>query len=78
MAQARAGATDEAPSTPAAERAALVALYTAAGGPNWTRNTNWNTEAAVSDWYVVTTDEAGSVTDLYLFEPSRKRGEVGG
>ena len=62
-----AGATDEAPSTPAAERAALVALYTAAGGPNWTRNTNWNTEAAVSDWYVVTTDQAGSVTDLYLF-----------
>ena len=61
-----AGASDEAPSTPPAERAALVALYNATDGPNWTRNTGWNTTAPVGDWYGVTTNDSGSVTALYL------------
>ena len=52
--------------TPAAERAALVALYNATKGANWTRKTNWNTAAAVSTWYGVTTNSDGSVTYLYL------------
>ena len=52
--------------TPTSERDALVALYDATDGANWTRNTNWNTTAAVSTWYGVTTDSDGSVTDLYL------------
>ena len=58
------------PATPAVQRTALVALYNATDGSNWTRNTNWNTTAPVRDWYGVTTDEAGSVTDLYLFRNS--------
>ncbi len=56
----------EATATPAAERAALVALYEAAGGADWDRNTNWNTTAAVSTWYGVTTNTNGNVTHLYL------------
>ena len=64
------GASDEAPSTPPAERAALVALYNATDGPNWTRNTGWNTTAPVGDWYGVTTNDSGSVTALYLFRNS--------
>ncbi|MXZ96572.1 MAG: hypothetical protein F4Y99_11655 [Acidimicrobiaceae bacterium] len=61
------GTSDDPPATPAAERAALVALYGAAGGANWTRNTNWNTAAAVGDWYGVTTDADGHVVSLYLY-----------
>ncbi len=56
----------EATATPAGERAALVALYEAAGGADWDRNTNWNTTAAVSTWYGVTTNTNGNVTHLYL------------
>ena len=53
--------------TPSAERAALVALYNATDGANWTRNTGWNTTAPVSHWYGVSTSSTdGTVTDLYL------------
>ena len=61
----RARASDDEPATPAAQRAALVALYNATSGPNWIRDTNWNTTAPVNDWYGVTTDN-GHVTHLYL------------
>ena len=49
-----------------ADRAALVALYNATGGPNWTINTNWLTTAALSEWHRVETDEDGRVTALRL------------
>ena len=52
--------------TPAAQRAALIALYNTTDGPNWTRNSNWDTTAPVADWYGVTTDTNGSLTRLYL------------
>lgn len=52
--------------TPAAERAALIALYDAAGGADWSRDTNWNSAAPVRMWYGVTTNDEGSVTHLYL------------
>ena len=32
------------------DEAALVALYNATDGPNWRRNTNWLTDAPLSDW----------------------------
>ena len=48
------------------DRAALVALYDATGGANWTINTNWSTTAALSEWYGVTTDVDGRVTELDL------------
>ena len=53
--------------TPAsADRAALVALYNAAGGPNWTNNDGWNTSAPIGQWHGVTTDSDGRVTRLEL------------
>ena len=54
--------------TPAADRAALVALYNATDGPNWRNNTNWLSNAALGDWYGVTTDGDGRVVGLYLSE----------
>ena len=52
--------------TVATDRAPLVALYDDTDGTNWTNNTNWSTTEALSDWYGVTTDQAGRVTDLRL------------
>jgi len=46
---------------------ALVALYNSTDGPNWTNNTNWLTEAPVSEWYGVTAS-GGRVTELDLPE----------
>ncbi|CBJ31883.1 conserved unknown protein [Ectocarpus siliculosus] len=36
------------------DRAALLALYHATGGPAWTRNYNWDTDSPISQWYGVT------------------------
>ena len=57
--------TDEA--EPGAERAALEALYHATGGPSWTDNTNWLSNAPVGEWFGVTTDASGRVAALDLF-----------
>ena len=54
--------------TVTADRAALVALYNATGGPNWTNNTNWLSNEALSEWHRVETDEDGRVTALRLGE----------
>ena len=51
-----------------ADRAALVALYNAAGGVNWTENTNWLSNEPLDEWHGVTTDEDGRVTELNLRE----------
>ena len=48
------------------DRAALVALYNATAGANWTNNTNWLSSEALSEWHGVETDEDGRVTALYL------------
>ena len=50
------------------EKAALMALYNATDGGNWTENTNWKTEADLGDWFGVTTDENGLVTEIDLGE----------
>ena len=50
----------------ATERAALVALYDATDGDNWTDNTNWKTQEPVGDWYGVTV-ENGVVTKLDIY-----------
>ena len=50
----------------ATERAALTALYRAAGGPNWTRNDNWLGDAPLAAWYGVVADDNGRVTELNL------------
>ena len=48
------------------DRAALEALYDATGGVGWTNSTNWRTSAPLREWYGVTTDTAGGVTELAL------------
>ena len=50
----------------AAERVALVALYEATDGANWTHNGNWLHAAPVAAWYGVVTDASGRVTELNL------------
>ena len=53
--------------TPATtERGALVALYEATGGANWTYDQNWLTEKPISIWYGVYTDSSGRVIALNL------------
>ena len=49
-----------------AERAVLAEFYEAAGGGNWTDDTNWNTDAPLDQWHGVSTDAAGSVVELRL------------
>ena len=46
------------------DRAALVALYNATGGPNWVFNTNWLSDRPIDEWYGVTTNSSGRVTTL--------------
>ncbi len=48
------------------QRAALEALYHAAGGSNWKRSDNWMTDAPVSRWSGVRTDWEGWVKELNL------------
>ena len=52
--------------SPATDRAALVALYNATDGADWTDNTNWLSDGPLDDWYGVTTDASGRVTRLVL------------
>ncbi|WP_420635128.1 leucine-rich repeat domain-containing protein [Candidatus Palauibacter sp.] len=48
------------------ERADLVALYEAMGGPSWGNATNWLTDAPLDDWYGIQVDETGRVTGIDL------------
>ncbi len=48
-----------------AEKQALIELYNATNGPNWTNNTNWLTNAPVCDWYGITVVD-GKVEKLIL------------
>ena len=52
------------------DRAALVALYNVTGGGNWADNTGWLSNAPMGQWYGVTTDSSGRVTELVLGENS--------
>ena len=57
------------------DRAALVALYNATDGPNWTNNDNWLSDAPIGEWYGVTTDDSGRVISL-SFVDNRLSGEL--
>ena len=48
------------------ERAALVALYEATDGPNWTNNENWLTDAPLGEWHGVDLHFDTSVDALNL------------
>ena len=67
------------PPTPAVsdsmDREALVALYNATDGANWTNNANWLSDAPIGEWYGVTVDSNGRVIGLNLYNTGL-RGEV--
>lgn len=50
------------------DRTALIALYNATNGANWTNNTNWLSDKPVDEWYGVSVNGDGRVAVLYLFE----------
>ena len=51
---------------PLSERETLVALYNAMGGPNWTNNTNWDSDNDIATWHGVSVSDDGKVTGLDL------------
>ena len=51
---------------PAQDRAALLVLYSATGGANWTDRTNWRSNEPLSEWHGVSTDEQGRGDELRL------------
>ena len=48
------------------ELAALHALYNATDGANWINSGNWLSDAALSDWHGIKTDDDSRVTEIYL------------
>ena len=48
------------------ELAALHALYNATDGANWINSGNWLSDAALSDWHGIKTDDDGRITEIYL------------
>lgn len=44
----------------------LIDLYNSTNGQNWTNNTNWLTDAPLSEWYGITTDDEGNVSSIDL------------
>ena len=57
------------------DRAALVALYNATGGPNWKNNKNWLTDKPLYLWHRVYTDPSGRVIKLHLWN-NQLNGEI--
>ncbi len=53
------------PTSAETDREALVALFNATG-PIWFRSIGWLSDAPLSEWYGVTTDDDGRVTELRL------------
>ena len=53
---------------PLSDRENLEILFEATGGPNWTNNENWRTDAPLGDWYGIEVDDQGRVIDLDLRE----------
>ena len=57
------------------DRAVLVALYNATDGDNWVNKDNWLSYEPLGQWYGVTADGNGRVTELRLSE-NRLSGEL--
>ena len=49
-------------------REELAMVYEALGGDGWTNSENWGTDAPLAEWYGVTTDGEGRITELDLSE----------
>ncbi len=54
------------------ERSALIALYNAADGGNWTGRRNWLTAAPLNAWHGIATNDLGQVTRLDLKDNNLK------
>ena len=50
----------------ATQRDILWTLYEATDGPNWRNSGGWMSDAPVEDWYGLSVDSAGAVTELRL------------
>jgi len=50
----------------ATDRAALVALYDATDGDNWTDNANWKSDKPLNQWSGISTNADGRVTIISL------------
>ena len=48
------------------DRDVLIALYNGTAGENWMSDTNWLSYEPLDDWYGVTADSTGRVTELNL------------
>ena len=53
---------------PASDREVLEVLYHTTGGPNWTNNRNWLTDAPLWDWHGVNADRERRVRGLTLLD----------
>ena len=51
---------------PLTEREILASLYWSTGGPQWANSSGWPTDAPLSSWYGVETDDVGRVVALRL------------
>ncbi|MBQ2113299.1 MAG: hypothetical protein II194_08795 [Bacteroidales bacterium] len=61
----------------ARERAALIAIYKALDGDNWTNNENWCSDKPVGEWYGVRTfNEQGFITHLFFDGPNNYKGNI--
>ena len=50
----------------AMERAALIEFYHSTNGDNWVNNTNWCSDKPVGEWYGVSTDGQGRVSNIWM------------
>ena len=48
------------------EREALIAIYNALDGDNWTNNENWCSDKPVGEWYGIYTHEDGTIRNFNL------------
>ena len=53
--------------TSLSDREILEALYEATDGPSWIRSDNWLTDAPLSTWYGIRTNEQGAVSYINLY-----------
>ncbi len=60
---------------PLSDREILEIFYEATGGPDWTHNENWRTDAPLGEWYGVEVDDQGRVVGLG-FLANRLRGRI--
>lgn len=44
----------------------LIALFNATGGQNWLQKDNWLSDAPLGEWYGITTNDVGRVTEINL------------